>query len=783
MAPDPRIVPGSFVQARAVKVTNPKECGRRFGGNYASVLVCGVVHGLVQQRRGGTGRMNTLVDAEFDFGDNYKKRKYLTLRSVVHVDNFIPPLESDTMDFGAPTAPNPELVTEQEDAAMQTTDVDDDDNTATDNDELMSEVNPEDLDALLGAATEQPTVQVDATPRRHNTRTMATTAAAPSGRQLRTSSVVASPNDQPWYFEPQSTLTDINGPVRYREWGIRTATEEVLYTGANSDERYSRLDIFLMMFPPRELDLILMATNEQLELRNKRRTTKQEILKFFGVIILTTKYEFSSRSSLWSTTAPSKFEEAPSFGSKTGMGRVRFDELWQSIRFSYQPLERLPDVSSEKYRWQLVDGFVKRFNEHRASQFIPSDLICVDESISRWYGQGGDWINHGLPMYVAIDRKPENGCEIQNAACGRSGVMLQLKLVKTLVEQQNEEDLSIEETDRAREQDGVLHGTKVLKELIAPWAQSDRLICADSYFASVGAVEELARMRLRFIGVVKTATRRFPMQYLSTRVFHNRGERHGIVGKDADNNINMMAFVWLDRERRYFVCSAGSLAEGEPYIRHRWRQVSQEKDAPPERVQLTVPQPRAAELYYKVCAKIDQHNRDRQSTLGIERKLVTNEWSLRVCLSIFSMIVVDTWKVYSALTYGHERNNDNGETQKEFYGKLAAELIDNRYDNIGGRRRPPQDPEFFEDSPVINRNTGQLRSGVDAHLTPTKRRQTSREGHQKPFALQGKCKVCKTCKTTYECSVCRDNGVANPWICHTKKGKRCFAMHLAECHP
>jgi hypothetical protein len=32
---------------------------------------------------------------------------------------------------------------------------------------------------------------------------------------------------------------------------------------------------------------------------------------------------------------------------------------------------------------------------------------------------------------LAIDRKPENGCEIQNAACGGSGVMLSpFKLVK-----------------------------------------------------------------------------------------------------------------------------------------------------------------------------------------------------------------------------------------------------------------------------------------------------------------------------------------------------------------
>ena len=35
-------------------------------------------------------------------------------------------------------------------------------------------------------------------------------------------------------------------------------------------------------------------------------------------------------------------------------------------------------------------------------------MLCVDESMSRWYGQGGNQINHWLPMYVVIDRKPEN---------------------------------------------------------------------------------------------------------------------------------------------------------------------------------------------------------------------------------------------------------------------------------------------------------------------------------------------------------------------------------------
>ena len=83
----------------------------------------------------------------------------------------------------------------------------------------------------------------------------------------------------------------------------------------------------------------------------------------------------------------------------------------------------------------MISDFVDRFNEHRATTFIPSDVICIDESMSKWYGLGGRWINIGLPMYVAIDRKLVNGCEIQNVCCGRSRIMMQIKIVETAEEE------------------------------------------------------------------------------------------------------------------------------------------------------------------------------------------------------------------------------------------------------------------------------------------------------------------------------------------------------------
>jgi len=79
-------------------------------------------------------------------------------------------------------------------------------------------------------------------------------------------------------------------------------------------------------------------------------------------------------------------------------------------------------------------------------------------------------------MHVSIDRKLENGCKIQNAACGRSGIMLQLHLVTTVADQHAH--LSADESR-------LLHKTTVLHRLVRPWAGTERIVCADSHFANV----------------------------------------------------------------------------------------------------------------------------------------------------------------------------------------------------------------------------------------------------------------------------------------------------------
>lgn len=80
-------------------------------------------------------------------------------------------------------------------------------------------------------------------------------------------------------------------------------------------------------------------------------------------------------------------------------------------------------------RSSLVGGFSKSINNRRQRGVTPSDHICFDESISRWYDLGGEWITMGRPYYVAYGWKLKNGGELRAAVCGKSEIILEMRLV------------------------------------------------------------------------------------------------------------------------------------------------------------------------------------------------------------------------------------------------------------------------------------------------------------------------------------------------------------------
>ena len=86
-----------------------------------------------------------------------------------------------------------------------------------------------------------------------------------------------------------------------------------------------------------------------------------------------------------------------------------------------------------------------------------SSILQISYVLMSSYRSGTDRVVIGsiwfLRMYVAMDRKPENGAEIHNSACGRSGIMMRLGIVKYAKNEEDQQD----------DEDNLPHGKKVPK--------------------------------------------------------------------------------------------------------------------------------------------------------------------------------------------------------------------------------------------------------------------------------------------------------------------------------
>ncbi|KAL3778102.1 hypothetical protein ACHAW5_004096 [Stephanodiscus triporus] len=343
----------------------------------------------------------------------------------------------------------------------------------------------------------------------------------------------------------------------------------------------------------------------------------------------------------------------PTDGKKHRVVAIAHEQKWVAgvtatitgdVANEHTTIHQCHGMSSEQYRWMLVDDFVDNINEYRARTFVPGGHLEADESMIRWYGVGGSFVEAGIPHYAAIERKPDNGAEIQNLADVASGIMLRLKIVKSAAEEEaiaaasaankdNDEDVAADEGGK---------GTRVL------WS-CGRLVTADAYFASVEAAVTMKEAGLVFIGNVKQCSRRFPMEVLGNATLPKRGCRSVLASINDDTARRNSSQLPVDRNRD-----------------HRG------------------PQPKAIARITSGAGTIDRHNRIRADELRLDRNLGTKHWDKRFNLGVLGIICVDTYLFFQQVVSANNRTM----SCLEFFGRLADELVD----NPGGFVRAAADP-------------------------------------------------------------------------------------------
>jgi hypothetical protein len=140
-------------------------------------------------------------------------------------------------------------------------------------------------------------------------------------------------------WEEEDVLQPVGGDVPRRLWTLQTAAGDTIFESGDSGSAVPPrrpYDYFMAVFPPDQLARMVELTNDKLATNKQPQLTTGGLLKFFGVLILGIRREFGHRADLWEIEADVRLLQAPAFGTKTGMPRKRFDDIWSSPTFSRQ---------------------------------------------------------------------------------------------------------------------------------------------------------------------------------------------------------------------------------------------------------------------------------------------------------------------------------------------------------------------------------------------------------------------------------------------------------------
>eukprot|EP00731_Ephydatia_muelleri_P009180 Em0004g1518a len=560
---------------------------------------------------------------------------------------------------------------------------------------------------------------------------------------------------------------ELNGPAYQRK--------AALYHPLH--ERSTELDFWKMMMPADLMRNIIEATNLHTEMAQKP-LDYEHLQHFFGILLAMTLASGGEQRDMWKTESNGPFP-APALGRY--MACHDFERILRNLKLCVYTDEELADDP-----WLPIRSAVDSFNRNRRGGISPGVTLCADESMGSWRGLAAkvDDAVVGLPHVTKIARKPEGvETEYRTLSCGETKIMLQLEIQEGKVPMQGKE--------YAKDYGS---GTSSLLRLTRYWSGSDRTVVADSAFASLKTAEALHKHRgLRFIGLVKTAHKRFPKAWLQKYPYTNRGD-HCVLQANIDGR-QYMAVGWNDKKLKMFISSTSRTTEALcPAYKKRFRQSTPEDrtSAPCVVFYKEVKRPAVVEAYFDNANAIDVHNHLRQGGLELERHWKTQTWWHRNFATIFGMCESDA---YLAFRYFHPLAPIL--SHREFTERLSLQLLTYKssFHDTGPSARlrkhmpvaPTEQPLQTVVAKIMSSHT--LKTNMrECPVFQYKRQRleqdeegTSHNGRVP--SVQRKCSVCCERKTAYYCDECTQLHeeivpICNPGNAHLSDGDRLVTLDV-----
>ncbi len=322
---------GDRIVARATHVTSLAECTHRYGRKNKSKTIHGKMLPLYNKKT-STGRNSQHVCALFDLGGCSTKVAHLNIRSIqVAPEEESEAVEGQSMAVAEEQVPPNPTVDDggtdavaflaEDDAILVATDASETADTVLhtvqtllDDMDINDNINKVE-NAIGGSDTAPNTTETNDTTTTKledivNPNPPAETSVQESSPVTQTTPIndvgvdvgeVDIVHGCEWYKYDNVDHIPLNGKLPKKKWGIWLHSGEVLYQNSDFQHVYFPLDYFLMSFPNEQIDICLIETNKQLQEWRKRETNVTELYKLFGIIILITRFETTSRARLWST--------------------------------------------------------------------------------------------------------------------------------------------------------------------------------------------------------------------------------------------------------------------------------------------------------------------------------------------------------------------------------------------------------------------------------------------------------------------------------------------------
>jgi Transposase IS4 len=301
--------------------------------------------------------------------------------------------------------------------------------------------------------------------------------------------------------------------------------------------------------------------------------------------------------------------------------------------------------------WDVFLPMLKQYNEKRQGLFKTS-MLMLDESMSGWRPKTSK--HGGLPNITWEPRKPVPlGTQLRNGVECYTGCLVFQDVVQTS-EEQSRKDYYFEDIDNQvprrtslpQREPTQAHVAEVLRQVRGANLMRGGWVGGDAWFGSVMCCVELMKeFGVYSTFIVKGHTLYFPMAALHSVLVARHGTRpagHWVTMTTtiSEVTIHAIAYAWSQKGVSYFVTTCG---DTEPST---MKYESKFEDEWGNTMSRSIERPNICHFIFQYLPLIDEHNKQRQSLLQLEKRWQTQCPWFRLATTLTGMSTVDMHRVY-----------------------------------------------------------------------------------------------------------------------------------------